>query len=152
MDNFLIFYPEHSSLKLPKGSLNHRSPSIALFFSFTARFSHPKIVDNHNLQFMATSLSPQKTRSCSTAAIDWRVKPEQKKKCILEQLLEHVTTCNFHHTLGFGLDFAMECSHDGGEGDVAARSGGSEASLGDCCWASTADDGLSGGTKGKVGI
>ena len=29
---------------------------------------------------------------------------------ILEQLLEHVTTCNFHHTLGFGLDFAMECS------------------------------------------
>ncbi|KAJ8623905.1 hypothetical protein MRB53_032435 [Persea americana] len=86
-----FFYPEHSSLKLPKGrsksgyqsranhgfvndldakpgadndngnssmsSLNHRSPSIALF-SFTARFSHPKIVDNHNPQFMATSLSP----------------------------------------------------------------------------------------------
>eukprot|EP00268_Persea_americana_P026055 TRINITY_DN2542_c0_g1_i15.p1 TRINITY_DN2542_c0_g1~~TRINITY_DN2542_c0_g1_i15.p1 ORF type:complete len:120 (+),score=19.21 TRINITY_DN2542_c0_g1_i15:631-990(+) len=110
MDNFLIFYPEHSSLKLPKGrsksgyqsranhgfvndldakpgadndngnssmsSLNHRSPSIALF-SFTARFSHPKIVDNHNLQFMATSLSPQKTRSCSTAAIDWRYLTEQ---------------------------------------------------------------------------
>lgn len=24
---------------------------------------------------------------------------------ILEQLLEHETTCNFHHTLGFGLDF-----------------------------------------------
>ncbi|KAJ8650963.1 hypothetical protein MRB53_003986 [Persea americana] len=43
-------------------------------------------------------------------------------------------------------------SHDGGEGDVAARVGGSEASLGDCCWASTADDGLSGGTKVKVGI
>ena len=46
----------------------------------------------------------------------------------------------------------FEGSHDGGEGDVAARVGGSEASLGDCCWASTADDGLSGGTKGKVGI
>ncbi|RWR91780.1 hypothetical protein CKAN_02095400 [Cinnamomum micranthum f. kanehirae] len=52
-------------------SLNHRSPSITLFY-ITARFSHPKIVDNHNPQFMATSLSPQKTRSCSTATIDWR--------------------------------------------------------------------------------
>ncbi|RWR91751.1 serine/threonine-protein kinase ATR isoform X1 [Cinnamomum micranthum f. kanehirae] len=61
---------------IPFHSLNIRSPSIALS-PFTARFSHPKIVDNHNLQFIATALSPQKTRSCSTAAIDWRDLTEQ---------------------------------------------------------------------------
>ncbi|KAI4353979.1 hypothetical protein L6164_002892 [Bauhinia variegata] len=43
-------------------------------------------------------------------------------------------------------------SRDGGGRDVAAKSGGSGASLGDCCWVPTADDELSGGTKGRLGI
>ena len=35
---------------------------------------------------------------------------------------------------------------------MLAKYGGYEASLGDCCRASTVDDRLSGGTKVKVGI
>ena len=45
-----------------------------------------------------------------------------------------------------------EGSCDGAVMVVVTRSDGGEASLGGCCWASTADDGLSGGTKGKLGI
>ena len=45
-----------------------------------------------------------------------------------------------------------EGSCDGAVTVVVTRSDGGEASLGRYCWASTADDGLSGGTKGKLGI
>jgi len=35
---------------------------------------------------------------------------------------------------------------------VAGRCGGKQMALGDCCRASTADDGVSGGTEGRMGM
>ena len=45
-----------------------------------------------------------------------------------------------------------EGSCDGAVTVMVTRSDGGEASLRGCCWASTADDGLSGSTKAKLGI
>ena len=46
---------------------------------------------------------------------------------------------------------AFEGSRVCGGENVAGRSSGSKASCGDYCWASTADDELSGGITGKMG-
>jgi hypothetical protein len=43
---------------------------------------------------------------------------------------------------------------EAGEGGVvlAGRCDGKQIALGDGCWASTADDGVSGGTEGRMGM